>query len=181
MMYIHGYGSSYNPNSSKVQALMTIGDVCGINIDYTKSINNITTLIESAILEIKPDLLIGTSMGAFYANRLGNLLDIPFVMLNPAIEPNITLAKVGVTDENLLSSYSQKFIPKGVGLLFLNLGDELIDSHNTNQSYHKTFRTYMFNGGDHRFEDISATLNVIKQFYDTLEFTIGTEARLYRT
>jgi len=70
IMYIHGYGSFYDQSSDKVKSLMAIGDVCGVTIDYSNSIEHITTMLESAIIDMKPDLLVGTSMGGILCKQI---------------------------------------------------------------------------------------------------------------
>ena len=34
ILYIHGFGSHYDPSKSKVQTLQSLGVVIGINLDY---------------------------------------------------------------------------------------------------------------------------------------------------
>ena len=176
IMYIHGFGSKFDETNPKVIALRELGEVVGCNIDYTQSITTITSQLKTFIIKNKIDLLVGCSMGGFYANRMGNIFKgLPNVMLNPAIEPNITLAKLKLDylPKYLIQSYKDKFNKSGLGLLIVEIGDELIDANDTYKKIGSKFTSYKFSGGNHRFENIKKAIPLIKSYFDSVENVNG--------
>ncbi len=49
ILYIHGFGSNFDGTSPKVSALKTLGTVTGLDIDYTKSHDEIFESITNHI------------------------------------------------------------------------------------------------------------------------------------
>ena len=110
-------------------------------------------------------------------------LDIPFILINPAIEPRISLKKyigegidwVGKNyhlSESVVAEYS-KILTSGIGLVFLDSADKVIDAGETLKTLTPYFNVKVFEGGSHRFEHIIEALPTIKDFYNRLEFSHG--------
>lgn len=183
ILYLHGFGSRFNPDNEKVKALSEIGIVHGIDIDYTMHSDDVISHVSKKVYDEKIDLVIGTSMGGWLANRLGNLLGIPFVSINPAISPSFTLMKhidlkqdynnkpISLSESNI-KSY-EDFKQSGCGLILLDLGDELIDSKQTYEKMKDFFSIKMFDGGSHRFAHINDSINTIKSFYNNSGMIYG--------
>ena len=91
ILYIHGFGSYYHPSKSKIQTLQRLGDVIGVNLDYCEgfepSYEKVCEVVSSC------DLIVGTSMGGYMASHVGTAYGIPFVALNPAVNPRDSLLK----------------------------------------------------------------------------------------
>lgn len=178
ILYLHGFAAKFDTTSVKPKALMTIGDLHGFTIDYTKTHSNIVGDIEHFVnsLPVKIDIVIGISLGGYFANVIGSKLDLPFVMINPSIDPQLGLqGKTGLQiDFNDVPYYlhpdyllDYELIGlNGVGLVLLDEHDEVIDSKYTYELLNDSFECIMYYGGSHGFEHIEDSLHVIKWFYE---------------
>ncbi|MFV0574702.1 MAG: YqiA/YcfP family alpha/beta fold hydrolase [Vibrio sp.] len=174
IFYLNGWGSCFDDTSAKIQCLNQIGNVSGNTIDYTKPESEIIAEIAPILKLIGTEVIIGTSMGGYLASKLSEHCNIPFIAINPAIEPRKTLQKYlghGKTyqgddyylDQATLDSYST-FSTEAEGLILLDEGDELIDAHHTKSALENTYFIQMFKGGNHRFDHMQESLALIKLY-----------------
>lgn len=101
VVYFHGFASS--PETSKVAQLKAAGFKVvapSINIDPDIAERELTTFIKNELHkdfgERKPSdpvVFVGTSLGGFWAARMAEKFDCPSVLINPAMHPDVTLAK----------------------------------------------------------------------------------------
>lgn len=185
IQYIHGFGSQYDTQSLKIRTLETIGGIFGFDYDYTESIHHLTQIMGQQILDHQPDLLIGTSLGGYYAARLGSEYGVPFVALNPSIEPRRTLkryqghGKDWLGKPYYLAPEEIDLYPPiskgGCGLVLLESGDEIIDAHESFRYLEDAYRVILFNKGDHRFSDrtLQDCLNMIEDFHFNASLIYG--------
>lgn len=91
--YLHGLESPQG--GPKVEFLKSVADrVFAPRMVYTNP-NMFTTLLESAKID-KPDLIIGSSMGGYFADALGSHLDVEVLLFNPALHSR-SIEPQGVT------------------------------------------------------------------------------------
>lgn len=91
--YLHGLESSVG--GPKVDFLKSVADrVFAPKMVYTNP-NMFKTLLESAKID-KPDLIIGSSMGGYFADAIGSHLDIEVLLFNPALHSR-SIEPEGVT------------------------------------------------------------------------------------
>ncbi|WP_169731116.1 YqiA/YcfP family alpha/beta fold hydrolase [Marinomonas ushuaiensis] len=173
-MYIHGFGSKFKPQSDKVESLSSLGFVHGIDIDYTDRRSVITQQLRDVIIQKHIELLVGTSMGGYFSAEVGLMVGLPYVMINPAMNPRTTLSKYigdGVDyygrsyhlEKTTVEEYDQMALKNQHGLLLLDKGDELIDYRETVRLLPDT-QTLIFEGGSHRFDHINESLVAIQQY-----------------
>ncbi|MBA6412369.1 hypothetical protein H2508_04515 [Parahaliea sp. F7430] len=172
ILYLHGYASNFDPSSVKVQALEKIGTVSGINIDYTEGPKVAIEAAKQACQEQCIDLVVGTSMGGWLASHCGQNCSIPFVALNPAVEPAKSLTKyIGQSidytgtaytiDAETVASYPP-FATEGLGLVICEEGDEVIDASATAAALKPHYDVLLVPGGSHRFESLDSQLELIQ-------------------
>lgn len=183
ILYIHGFGSKFDPTHEKIQMLETLGTVVGVNVDYCRGFKNVVdTVVEAAQLE-NVDLIVGTSMGGYTATHVGSIAGIPFVSINPAISPSISLEKWqgGFTDytgrdhyltESVIESYPD-ITTEGYGLVLLDSADEVISAFDTKSLLDDVFQVHMFEGGNHRFAHMESALEMIESFYTQAKSVYG--------
>lgn len=176
ILYIHGFAARFDESSTKVDALFALGPVFGMDIDYTNSIESIVKDLRDLVLKHNIDLVVGSSLGGFYANLIGNIANLPFVAINPAIEPFWTL-KQYIGDnvdwhnkpyhlkEETVEEYPD-FINEGNGLILLDLGDTILNPIRTLNRLLPYFNFKTYEDGSHRFEHIEEALPSIKEFYE---------------
>ena len=183
ILYVHGFGSQFDPVGGKVEALSRLGTVHGIDVDYCDPADTTLTVVGAAVISLNIDLIVGTSMGGWTASQIGAMYGIPFVAINPALYPSESLRKYlgkGVDyydrpyemTEEVVNTYVD-FALDGAGLILLDKGDELIDSNSTLDALDSFYSVNMFEGGNHRFAHIEESIPLIEQFVDRAELVYG--------
>lgn len=175
ILYVHGFGSKYNPRNHKVIQLQKLGEVNGVNIDYTKP-EQIPGIMEFAIHDYEVDLLVGTSMGGYLAARYGALYGIPYVAINPSHTPQESMSKylgknvdLNGNEYELTQEAIDCYPPietGGYGLVILDRGDEAIDPERTIEVFRGEQPVMCHDGGSHQFDHMKESLDEIKSFYN---------------
>lgn len=183
ILYIHGWGSAFDPKNEKIQVLGKLGLVFGPTLDYTSGFDKVTGQCLKIINEYDPDLIVGTSLGGYLASHIGALSGKAFVAINPAIDPGESLKKyVGEGRDHTGKLYNlsndiildlPKFNMNGCGLILLDKGDDLLDSAATAKALGDRYRVVEFEGGNHRFAHMEESLDAIKQHLDDSRLVYG--------
>ena len=146
----------------------------GFDIDYTLGEESVIKQSMTQIINKNVDLLVGTSMGGWLATKLSNMSSIPFAAFNPVISPSETLqtyigehkdfyGKEYFLEEHIVNNFT-KISSSGRGLIFLDEGDELIDSFVSKKTLEQYYTVTTYTGGTHRFEHIPESIKVIEKF-----------------
>lgn len=114
--YIHGFGSSANSDTLKLLQ-KTHPDAIGLTYDYTDPVQSLQKLTEQLNSDPTDKIIIGSSLGGWYAEQLTNTVVAEFILYNPATNPENTLGKLGVSDDVLLkyfdaTSMTMKIVPR---------------------------------------------------------------------
>lgn len=120
ILYLHGLESPQG--GEKVDFLASKNFVCAPSIDYSRP--DLEEYLLGITKSIRPDLIIGSSMGGHVGLLLANYYNIDCIVFNPAvhsrpIEPK--LPKLAAKDTNV------NFIP----IIVLGLADNVIDPEKT--------------------------------------------------
>jgi predicted esterase YcpF (UPF0227 family) len=176
ILFLHGFSSCGRGNKSKLlQAYFGEAGVIAQNLPYSP-LEAIETL-DKLILSEKIDLLVGSSLGGFYATYLAEKHRLKAVLLNPSTQPWKTLAPyVGMQkrfcDDELFmfdGAYLEEMknlevLPlKGRYLVLLQSEDELLD-YTKAQSLYNMHHVVVEYGGNHRFENIDVYMSMIRKF-----------------
>lgn len=82
VLFFHGFESSLP--SGKVDVLNDFGlDAVGVPMHYDTQ--NPYSLAQDFVIKSQPKLIIGSSMGGYFALKIGTHLNIPLILLNPAL------------------------------------------------------------------------------------------------
>ena len=179
ILYLHGFGSC--GNSTKTALLKRyFGDKQVYAPDLPISPIQAIAFVEKIINEKEIDLLVGSSLGGFYASYFCEKYKIKTVLINPSTEPFETLKPyVGMNtywcsgepfewerkylDE--LKSYRVEAVKEPSSyLLLLQKGDEVLDYSKALEKYEGAALS-LEEGGSHRFENLDEYLECIKNFY----------------
>lgn len=128
-------------------------------------------------------MLIGSSLGGYWAQVLAPEFDARLVLINPAVLPEESLLRaVGpwhndVTGEDYtLSADDVRALaryrvspcnPRVPTLLLLDAADEVIDVHAAQAAFRGCGRTIVYPGGSHRFDHLPEALPEIRALYAT--------------
>ena len=127
-------------------------------------------------------MLIGSSLGGYYAQYLAHRFKLKTVLINPALMPLTTLSdylgentnfytgeKYTLTQAHLDALLSLDIpdpcITPVPTLLLLDKGDEILDYRVAVARYQNCAEIVMFNGGDHQFQHMTESLPRIEAFY----------------
>jgi len=184
-IYLHGFNSKGDPNNRKLKALEKLGDTMTIDYNTFSSFDSIHSKLSDEIEQIylsQDDhfvVLVGTSLGGYWASVIGKRLGIPAVLINPAIQPQQTLKKhVGVEIKNFkdgqLNTLSEELpasypdAPKvGMFLILVDQGDDVLNPTAIKSWFTKN-PVITFEGGSHRFEHMKEALPEISKFVNRI-------------
>lgn len=166
IVYFHGFGSKFDPESNKIKALTDAGhNVVGVDIDYYNA--NFFDTALSFTLQEQPDIVMGTSLGGWLSSHIAAKCNLAFVALNPSIRPSISMRKYigtgvdyagnnyNLTDEHISTFVDFYTVLDGTaGVVFLESNDEVIDPLETEKTLSDRYEVIMIQGGSHRFEHI---------------------------
>jgi uncharacterized protein len=183
IIYIHGFGGS--GEGSKATLLRPLFRSDGIiapslPTNPALAIATLSELIET-FRRIETVMLIGSSLGGFYALHLASKYNIKAAIINPAVRPYETLSRaLGISGgENFYdnSRYEwneshletlKSLIPTRVNvdniLVLLQKGDEVLDYSDAAIQL-EGCRMIIEEGGDHSFRGIERHVGTIKQFF----------------
>lgn len=174
VVYFHGFGSF--PESSKTDRLRE--SLSGeyevhafpIDIDPEIALAELSEHIDSLLLEDmhRPDkvLFVGTSLGGWWASKLGELYDIPAIVINPSITPHTSLYKHKVSEE-----ISLKYTPIVTSVkneYFFGSRDKIIDSTEFRKTLDIIGAKYTVVDASHRFNGSEFEL-VIGKIHELLD------------
>ncbi|KPJ95325.1 MAG: hypothetical protein AMJ55_04000 [Gammaproteobacteria bacterium SG8_15] len=193
IVYLHGFSSG--AASQKANALQkALAPTLVIVPEYPShrphdSIAMLTECLrtQSTQSDRQKILLVGSSLGGYYAQYLAARLDFisGVILINPALQPQLTLKPyIGqqtnqVTRE--LFEFSQKdFLELAEFdvpvnkistpmLVLLDEGDELIDYQYAAHHYNDIGRVIVYPGGSHWFDHVPDAIPEIRAFYEILE------------
>jgi len=178
--YCHGFASHFDVNKHKVRALCAVAIVDGNTVDYTQPPHKVFESFEKAMSARRNYLVVGTSMGGFFAAWLGTELGFPYVAINPAVTPSHSLQKhIGEGETHYGTQFTLRketveayntlpFRMDGQGLVALDMGDKVIDPQGTLQIVGDTLPVVTFPGGSHRFDHMhKLTAVVCSMFFNS--------------
>lgn len=179
-VYLHGFNSAADPTSDKIQSLMTLGTVDAITYDTFGSYQEISSELLSKIEYTDDLVLVGTSLGGFWAAEIARKLNTPSVIINPCTDPFVMLrkyvdkphinyktGKTKILSNDIVDSYENNSLPRKdfqiLPLVLLDMGDSVIDSSQTKESL-GSFPMICYPGGSHRFDHMGSSLNDIFKY-----------------
>lgn len=184
-LYIHGFNSS--SQSGKAQETKRYLAAQGRESDWlcpdlshypSQAIEQLTTLINQCA---ELPVLIGSSLGGFYATVLVARFNLKAVLINPAVAPSQLLKPAlntlqkswygGSTyfftqahlNELLALELPAPLYPNNI-LMMQEKGDEVLDWTQA-AHYYRDCHQLIFNGGDHGFTRYRMVLGLIEQFF----------------
>lgn len=158
ILFLHGLDSSRE--STKFHAIDEVYKYC-INVDYRNlSYSSVAEFYHETIETIKPDILVGHSLGGYWALKMSHAHQIPCVIANPSLQPNFRDDYPAIDHGDL-----QHDIPQ---FAYLELGDEILDMHAVQAQLEDYMHIQAVNGGHHRLahpEQINTLIQEIEEHF----------------
>ena len=178
VLYIHGFASCGSSNKTRILREY-YGDDRVISPDLPvapqQALQELQDIIESRSI----GLLVGSSLGGYYAEHLNRHYQIPAVLINPSTRPFDTLENYlgentnWCTDEvfdwkpeylqQLQNIYREEVPLAERYLVLLQTADEVLDYKLAATRYQR-HQVIVEQGGNHRFENLVDYLAVIDDF-----------------
>jgi len=186
IIYLHGLNSSGKSQKAKALCKM-FSDIEVLAPDIPHDPAKAIPFLE-AFIEPHHDgdlMLIGSSLGGYYAQYLARKFPCNVVLINPALNPvPLLLGQVGeqtnyytgekymLTEEivRALAQYDVTHLARDSipTLVLLDEGDELIDYHYAKERYQGVGQVVVFPGGSHRFDHLQKSEELIRRSYYTI-------------
>ncbi len=176
LLYLHGFASCGNgQKSTALSEYFGRDSVVAPDLPYAPE--DAIVFLETLIGSRHFDLIIGASLGGFYAAWLAEKYACKAVLLNPSTEPYETLAPyVGMQKRfcdgetfSFEAAYLQQLKryvskpEKGRYLVLLQSEDEVLNYRKAKKRY-RDHRVIVEYGGNHRFENINDYFSMIGNF-----------------
>ncbi|MDA9870764.1 metallophosphoesterase [Gammaproteobacteria bacterium] len=194
VLYLHGFLSS--PQSLKAKQALTYCQQQGIEIDIpaltegpAATIAALRERLEAGIARTGGAVLIGSSLGGYYATYLANHYELRAALINPAVRPYLLLrdylgeqrnyhtgAVHEVTEEQmqeLLDIEVETLATPENFRVMLQTGDETLDYAEAAAKYAES-SLHIYQGGDHSYQGFD---NELPQLFAFLLSRTATKAR----
>jgi predicted esterase YcpF (UPF0227 family) len=189
IVYLHGFSSG--AGSSKAKALKeALAPARFLVPDYPShrphaAVRELTQFINEAVAARNGSqvMLIGSSLGGYYAQYLAAKLDVidNVVLINPALQPQLTLRPCIGHNTNMVTGQPFEFREQDIvalarydmaqgssvkpTLVLVDEGDEVIDYRDALRRYEDIGHVIVYPGGSHRFEHVEEAATEIALFY----------------
>ena len=196
ILYIHGFNSA--PASKKACQLSSVMGALGLAEQLRVPAlhhhpREAMAQLEQAIVELGRPLLVGSSLGGYYATHLAERHGLKALLINPAVSPHRMFDGYLGTQKNLYTDETWELTHDHVTALaelevpapqdsqryqvWLQTGDETLDYRNA-QLYYRACALRIQAGGDHGFQGFAGKLPALLSFagigtdqYQAIDFT----------
>ena len=158
VVFFHGYGSDCETN--KFTHITHPFKTCR-TVDYTQMpYQDVYDLYSEIVSDCDKDdfwpILVGHSLGGYWAHRLGFDLGVPAIMLNPQLFPT----KSDIRD---LDRYEPPGHPRAPSYFYIETGDDVIDVKRTIAYAEPLGKLYVHEGGHHKIENLDRINQLIEE------------------
>ena len=142
VLFLHGLNSS--KESTKFHAINAEQKFC-INVDYFNlTFQAVADFYRDIIEKIKPQIIVGHSLGGYWALKMSQKHEIPCVIANPSLQPHFRSDYPAISDADLNHDIPQ--------MAYLELGDEILDMHATKEFLENYMHIQYIEDGQHRLD-----------------------------
>ncbi|MCY9865087.1 hypothetical protein OTK49_21445 [Vibrio coralliirubri] len=143
ILYIHGAFSAFKPDSEKVKNLQKVFEVVGVSYSMETPYPENKAMLVQFCRDNGIDAVVGTSLGGLYAAEVSAELSIPAILINPCVEPVMSLSTIVGTMTNFATGKPETLTQEIVNtfpdtatmtqlcLVFVGMKDELINPSKT--------------------------------------------------
>ena len=195
ILYIHGFNSA--PESKKATQLMSVMQRMGLSDQLRVPAlhhhpREALAQLQAAIRELDRPLLVGSSLGGYYATYLAEQHGLKALLVNPAVSPHRMFDGYLGTQTNLYSGETWELTHDHVLALaelevqapqdpqryqvWLQTGDETLDYRHA-ENYYLDCALRIQGGGDHSYQGFAQQLPALLSFagiaahqYQTIDF-----------
>lgn len=180
ILYIHGFGSSAEAKKAKLfrEFFKSSGEpfiAPSLSHIPNLALSTLEDIIEACESDVK---IIGASLGGFYSLYLSQKYNLKAVLINPSINPEITLQRAighgmsyydnsqyewNATHVESLKKFKTSSVNQKNIMLLLQKGDDLLD-YKEAELFLQGSTMFIEEGGTHNFEGIERYFEKIEVF-----------------
>jgi predicted esterase YcpF (UPF0227 family) len=192
ILYIHGFNSA--PASKKACQLVTVMEQLGLSDKLRVPAlhhhpREAIGQLEQAIAELGSPLLVGSSLGGYYATHLAERHGLKALLVNPhrmfdgylGTQKNLYTDETWELTHDHVTALAELEVPAPVDAqryqVWLQTGDETLD-YRLAQQYYRACALRIQAGGDHSFQGFAGQLPALLSFagigadvYQAIDFT----------
>ena len=135
VIYFHGYGSNGNTDTAKNLRSALGADFDVVSPSYNGSLPaEAARALQCVCLRdtAAHPILVGTSLGGFFANYFSRTLGLPAVIINPSLTPSVSLKKYGEHPDvsnayAALEAAERRCTTRPARIVILGMQDEVLD------------------------------------------------------
>lgn len=196
IIYLHGLDSSPAADKAIITANYAKANNIGITCPNLNCSPDETVAIVLDLIKKHPNcVLIGSSLGGYFATLLSDMTGTPAILLNPSIRPDISFRRFLADKFNEQKLNNETVIYTTIGgweikfgdlawfdshrltvknpnkiKVLLKMGDELLDAHAT-QTFYQDQGAFVLaqDGGDHRISDYEKQVAMVMDWVVNLQ------------
>jgi hypothetical protein len=169
IVYVPGFGGN-NERSTTYQAILKeFGDKHEVaclkydNLDPEKAKLQLEEQLYKNFQENNEIVLVGTSLGGYWANYLCERFDFPTILVNPSYDPSINLKRRGVPDDVLKRFTPIEFTPGLNKEVFIGGLDDVVNPIVLKETVGDTYPIHFYPNEGHRFNDKAPIIHSINE------------------
>ena len=167
IIYFPGFGGNQNSETFK-SILYKFSESKAIiydNVNAENAFQQIQKQIKNQ-LSAKP-LIIGQSLGGFWAEYFAITYNLNLILINPSIEPYESLKKYNLSSSELNSFRkfeSNEYVKSKISII-LSKNDTVVNPKSILEKYKKIVK-FIYVEGDHKFTDFDLLISEIEKMID---------------
>lgn len=156
IIYIHGYNGC--PNGAKLDMLRrkfkTEEIIAPLHNNHPEEIFDVYDRISKEMVDYD-DVILGSSLGGFWANYFSLKYKISAVLVNPVVNPSVKLKQLGYLRSLDYIPFEQEIASGGISprIVLLAQNDEVLDYREAQNYYSQQCEVLTFPNGEHRMND----------------------------
>ncbi|MCU7616618.1 hypothetical protein NZ698_05365 [Chryseobacterium sp. PBS4-4] len=164
IIYFPGFGGNQNSETYRklIEKYKNSEIVIYDNINADYAFMEIQTQIQNYLSENL--LLIGQSLGGFWAEHFAIKYDLNVILINPSLEPHESLKKYDLSDDNLRSfkKFKLKESSKKKTSIILSKNDTVVNPKPVLEKY-KSLVDFKYVEGDHKLTEYETLFEEIEK------------------
>jgi len=169
VVYIHGYKGS--PSNGKTEILGKSFHVVGpvLHEHPFLAISKLFTMLEELEENNEDFMIVGSSLGGYYADYVGSAFNVPTCLINPLPAPKYMKAVDKWYEyEQYLETLKPNSTISNPMLVLLDKGDEVFDYKLAYDKYCGRAKVVAYEGGSHRFDHMKEGIEHIERLANTI-------------
>lgn len=163
VIYIHGFNSSVNSDTLKL-IQQEFPSAFGLTYDHCDPENSIKMMVKN-LREYSSDnlIIIGSSLGGWYAENLTPHIIADFILYNPCTQPDKALSKFGISQDILLQYkyLTSSKLKQASRNVIISIDDEIINPVIADNKYKNT-ADMSYTAGGHRMTQEAMNIIISK-------------------